>query len=275
MGMTYQRVRVDTGSADEDGLLVLRDNKLVAVLVQVSTEIGDPELRNQWFLEAGFGPCLGRRQGHGVFGSLAAAAAWIQQAVSEADARQRAWVQRQAELRARRRPRSVGGRVMSSSPLDSKTILLVEDEPLVRMFMVDLLQEEGYRVLEAAHADEALTLLGARPDVLAVVTDVNMPGMTGFELARAIHEKNPMMSVVIMSAVTGPGEEGLPSNAVFLAKPTMPAMIVDTVNRAVIGTLNARTSLFGSEAASPENCDASEGATIDPFDPLSGKSRHR
>ncbi len=53
---------------------------------------------------------------------------------------------------------------MSSSALDSKTILLVEDEPLVRMFMVDLLQEEGYRVLEQIdHADEAPTLLGPVP----------------------------------------------------------------------------------------------------------------
>jgi two-component system, response regulator PdtaR len=142
---------------------------------------------------------------------------------------------------------------MSSSPLDTKTVLLVEDEPLVRMFMVDLLQEEGYRVLEAVHADEALTLLAARPDVLAMVTDVDMPGMSGFGLARAVAAKNPQMQVVIMSGVTGPGEEGLPSNAVFLAKPTMPAMIVDAVNRAVIGTLTARNNLAAPGAFSTEN----------------------
>jgi two-component system, response regulator PdtaR len=255
-GMSYQRIRVETGSADEDGLLVLRDHKLVAVLVQVSDEIDDPELRNRWLVEAGFGPCLSRGPGSGVFRSLAAATAWVQQTMAEADARQRARAQRHAERQEQRRPKAGGGRVMSSSPLDTKTILLVEDEPLVRMFMVDLLQEEGYRVLEAAHADEALTLLGARPDVLAVVTDVKMPGMSGFELARAIYEKNPKISVVVMSGVTGPGVD-LPGNAVFLAKPTTPAMIIQEVNAAVIGTLDARASLSTSEGAakggSPEN----------------------
>ncbi len=100
-----------------------------------------------------------------------------------------------------------------------------------------------------------------------------MPGMSGFELARAIHGKNPMMSVVIMLAVTGPGEGDLPDNAVFLAKPTIPAMIVDAVNRAVIGTLTARTTLSGSEAASPESSASGEDPTIDPFDPLSIQGR--
>jgi two-component system, response regulator PdtaR len=247
-GMTYQRIRVETGSADEEGLLVLRNNKLVAVLVQVSDEIDDPDLRNKWLVEAGFGPCLGRGHSPGVFDSLAAAAAWVQQTVAEADARQRARAQRHADRQEQRRPKAGGGRVMASSPIDTKTILLVEDEPLVRMFMVDLLQEEGYRILEAAQADEALMLLGARPDVLAVITDVNMPGMSGFALARAIYEKNPKISVVVMSGVTGPSVD-LPSNAVFLAKPTTPAMIIQEVNAAVIGTLDARASLLSPVSA--------------------------
>ncbi len=273
MGMTYQRVRVETGSADEEGLLVLRDNKLVAVLVQVSDEIDDPKLRNGWLVEAGFGPCSARGSGRGVFRSLAAAAAWVQQAVAEADARQHAWARRQAELRGRRRPKALGGRTMSSSPLDTKTILLVEDEPLVRMFMVDLLQEEGYRVLEAAHADEALALLGARPDVLAVVTDVRMPGMSGFELARAVSAKSPKLSVIIMSGVTGP-EEDLPGNAVFVAKPTTPAMIIDAVNEAVIGTFTARASLAPPETVAREG-GLDDRPSPEPMDPMSGKASRR
>jgi DNA-binding response OmpR family regulator len=50
-------------------------------------------------------------------------------------------------------------------------VLVVEDETLVRMFMADFLDEAGFKVFEAVNADEALTVLQARPDVQAVVTD--------------------------------------------------------------------------------------------------------
>ncbi|WP_246215933.1 response regulator [Microvirga makkahensis] len=123
--------------------------------------------------------------------------------------------------------------------MDAKTVLVVEDDPLVRLFLLDVLQDEGYRVLEAAHADEALTHLGARPDVLAVVTDVRMPGATGYDLAREIYSRHPKIKVVIMSGVTEPEHGDLPTNAVFISKPMTPAIIVGEVNRAVIGTLDA------------------------------------
>jgi two-component system, response regulator PdtaR len=55
-------------------------------------------------------------------------------------------------------------------------VLLVEDEPLVRMFNADVLDEAGFRVIEAVNADEAVALIEVRPDIRAVVTDVGMPG---------------------------------------------------------------------------------------------------
>ena len=71
-------------------------------------------------------------------------------------------------------------------------ILLVEDEALVRMLASDILTEEaGYRVIEAVNADEALTLLEARPDVRLVFTDVDMPGsLNGFTLARIVDRRD-------------------------------------------------------------------------------------
>jgi CheY-like chemotaxis protein len=54
-------------------------------------------------------------------------------------------------------------------------VLVVEDQTLVRMFMADFLDEAGFKVFEAVNADEALTVLQARPDVQAVVTDIEMP----------------------------------------------------------------------------------------------------
>jgi CheY-like chemotaxis protein len=67
-------------------------------------------------------------------------------------------------------------------------VLVVVDETLVRMFMADFLDEAGFKVFEAVNADEALTVLKARPDVLVVVTDIEMPAgsMNGLRLARSI-----------------------------------------------------------------------------------------
>jgi hypothetical protein len=66
-------VRVNTGSKDEDGLLVFADGRLVAVLVRLSDEHGDKA--GQWFLEHGFNRLDGTA--HPTFGDLEAAQAWI------------------------------------------------------------------------------------------------------------------------------------------------------------------------------------------------------
>ena len=57
---------------------------------------------------------------------------------------------------------------------NSTVILLVEDEVLVRMLAADVLSEAGFTVLESTNAQEALTLLEARPDVQVLFTDVNI-----------------------------------------------------------------------------------------------------
>ena len=76
-----------------------------------------------------------------------------------------------------------------SSSQDSQApviVLLAEDETLVRMVAAEMLREEGsFNVIEAADADQALTVLEATTNVQALVTDVEMPGsLDGFTLAR-------------------------------------------------------------------------------------------
>jgi CheY-like chemotaxis protein len=79
------------------------------------------------------------------------------------------------------------------------TVLLVDDEDLVRLSTADMLIELGYSVVEAASAEEALRLLnrGLIPDI--VVTDHLMPGMTGTELARLLRSDRPSTKVLIVS----------------------------------------------------------------------------
>jgi CheY-like chemotaxis protein len=102
-------------------------------------------------------------------------------------------------------------------------VLLVEDEPLVRLTQVDILKESEFWVVEAQDADEAFELLKSRPEIDAILTDVDMPGsMDGFEFARLVRQGWPEVAVLVISGKTGPGPGDLPPNATFLHKPIMP-----------------------------------------------------
>ena len=102
-------------------------------------------------------------------------------------------------------------------------VLLVEDEPLVRLTQVDILKESEFWVVEAQDADEAFELLKSRPEIDAILTDVDMPGsMDGFEFARLVRQGWPEVAVLVISGKTAPGPGDLPPNATFLHKPIMP-----------------------------------------------------
>ena len=84
-----------------------------------------------------------------------------------------------------------------------ETVLLVEDEELVRMMLVEVLKSAGYLVLDARHGTDALALSGqyAAP-VDLLVTDVTMPGFSGVELARRLAEMRPSLRVLFISGYT-------------------------------------------------------------------------
>jgi CheY-like chemotaxis protein len=96
-------------------------------------------------------------------------------------------------------------------------VLLVDDEPLVRMSTADMLTELGYDVVEADTALEALRMIrhGLRPDL--VVTDHLMPGMTGIDLARALDEECPDVPALIISGYAD--GHGIAPGFARLAKP--------------------------------------------------------
>lgn len=80
------------------------------------------------------------------------------------------------------------------------TVLVVEDEPLVRADFADFLQDEGFTVLEATNAQEAVRLLSFNPHVQIVFTDIDMPGhMNGLRLAAAVQGGWPEIQTVITS----------------------------------------------------------------------------
>jgi CheY-like chemotaxis protein len=111
--------------------------------------------------------------------------------------------------------------VMTDPISPPMVVLVVEDEPLLRMMAVDALAEEGFKTMEAGSATEALTLCNARPKAVDVLfTDIRMPGsMDGLELAHKIHERWPWITILIASGNIFLNHEELPDGAKFFPKP--------------------------------------------------------
>ncbi|QAY97395.1 hypothetical protein CWB41_13440 [Methylovirgula ligni] len=106
-------------------------------------------------------------------------------------------------------------------------ILVVEDEALVRFAAVGMLEDAGFRMIEAANSDEALELLAADSDVQLLFTDVNTPGtINGFALARQVRDRWPQIGIMIASGKQVPQNEKLPAGYRFEQKPYSPAAIV-------------------------------------------------
>ena len=124
------------------------------------------------------------------------------------------------------------GPAEQTPPSEPPIVLLVEDEPLIRLLGSDVLTEAGFRVIEATSAEEALTLLEAKPETVALVTDVKMPGsIDGFGLAHLVKSRWPHMGVVVTSAQALPGEGDLSADAVFLAKPYQLSALIAAVRK--------------------------------------------
>jgi CheY-like chemotaxis protein len=122
---------------------------------------------------------------------------------------------------------------MSEPRAPAETILFVEDEALVRMDMAEFLRECGYRVHEAANANEAIAALQAKFAVDLVFTDINLPdGVDGVALAAWTLRNRPGVKVLV---TTGAGVRGdLPEEVgPLLAKPYTGRDLLDRVRHAL------------------------------------------
>src|SRR5580658_7867150 len=106
------------------------------------------------------------------------------------------------------------------------SILIVEDEPLVRLCAVDTVAAAGFDVIEAASADDAIRILESRSDIRVVFTDIQMPGsMDGLKLAHAVRNRWPPIKVIVTSGRELVTEYDLPEGGRFFAKPYDPTEI--------------------------------------------------
>jgi len=109
-------------------------------------------------------------------------------------------------------------------------VLVVEDDPLLRMGIVDHLEDEDFTVLEAANADEAIAILSGNTTIQVLFTDIDMPGeMNGIRLAAAVRDRWPPIKIVVTSGHKLPFANDLPIGAQFFAKPYNPDTIATTL----------------------------------------------
>ena len=109
-------------------------------------------------------------------------------------------------------------------------ILIVEDEPLLRLFAVDMIEDAGFDTIEAANATEAVAILEGRPDIRVVFTDVDMPlGLDGIGLAACIRDRWPPIKIIITSGKPLRGRAHIPAETVFFSRPFRQDKVVETL----------------------------------------------
>lgn len=115
-------------------------------------------------------------------------------------------------------------------------VLIVDDEPILRMTAADMVEEAGFTAVEAVNADSALRVLETRDDVRVLLTDVDMPGgIGGIELASRVRERWPPIGIIMVSGKVRLRPEDVPEGAVFFTKPYVPKALMRQVRTMVLG----------------------------------------
>ena len=104
--------------------------------------------------------------------------------------------------------------------VDSKVVLVVDDEVFARLLAVQIFLDQGFTVLEAENAEEALDVLDRNDDVCLLFTDISMPGgLDGLQLIERVRQDWPHISCIATSGRVDPRLCNLPGTAGFIPKP--------------------------------------------------------
>ena len=100
-----------------------------------------------------------------------------------------------------------------------RTVLVLEDEPLIRLTLIDALEDAGFQVIDARTADEALGII-TEQTIHLLFTDIQMPGkLSGIDLAPVVADRFPKAGIIVASSRLTPDDIELPASAEFFAKP--------------------------------------------------------
>ena len=119
--------------------------------------------------------------------------------------------------------------------LSPRTILVVDDEPFIRMFALATLEDAGFMVLQARNSAEALDILGRHDEISILVTDVRMPGaMDGLALVARVHADHPAIQSIVVSGSSSSRDARAAGALGFIAKPYVAQTMLVAVNDAIL-----------------------------------------
>ncbi|GBE00238.1 alkaline phosphatase synthesis transcriptional regulatory protein PhoP [bacterium BMS3Abin07] len=109
-------------------------------------------------------------------------------------------------------------------------ILIVDDDPSIRMLYKEELEDEGYDIIVASSGEEALTLFDEQsPDI--VTLDILMPGMDGIQVLRHMKEKNPKLPVIMSTAYDYRDDFGVWASEAYIVKSADLTQLKETIRK--------------------------------------------
>lgn len=125
-------------------------------------------------------------------------------------------------------------RGMTKPGLPARSILIVEDDQLLKLLTIDIVEEAGFVALSASNADEAMVILAARSDIAMLLTDINMPGsMDGLELSHVVHTRWPLIKIVVVSARNDVSAKDIPAEGRFFRKPYHADVMISAIRSSI------------------------------------------
>jgi CheY-like chemotaxis protein len=122
--------------------------------------------------------------------------------------------------------------VGQSEPFAKPVVLVVEDQPLLRLLGVGMVEDAGFEPLEADGSNEAMRILAGRLDIRVVFTDIEMPGgVDGLKLAAMIRDRWPPIAIIITSGKSAPMAKDMPVGSLFFTKPYRPEEVMAAMRR--------------------------------------------
>jgi CheY-like chemotaxis protein len=113
-------------------------------------------------------------------------------------------------------------------------VLIVEDELLVRLDAVEVIEADGFEVVEAKNADDAIAILEQRNDIGLIFTDIDMPGsMDGLKLAHFVKDRWPPIKIIATSGHAKISANDLPEGGRFMPKPYKATEVADVIHELI------------------------------------------
>ena len=135
---------------------------------------------------------------------------------------------------------------------------------LLRMRAVDIVEDAGFSAVEAINADDALTILESRSDIELLFTDIQMPGsMDGLKLAHAVHERWPLIKIILVSGQLKLTECDKPPDSLFFGKPLGVKQMIAEMQE-MMGQRNVENRIRRNFHADREGTESGRERQFDP-----------